>query len=269
MEFHGCTTGVVIIVGSVVAALLLVTLARRLFPREALEQSHDVTGALLAVVGTLYAVLLGLIVVDAFVKFDNAIDVVQHESNSLADIYLLAGRLPQPERDTLRASCRAYAREVVEDEWPRMAVGHASMAARKTAFELTQCLEDFDPRTEAEKIVYPMILEQIRQLWDYRRERIGTAEFGIPAVEWVVLIVGGGVTVLLIGFFRAGHRGLQLFLTSLAALLIGLNLYLVNLFGYPFTGELVVSSRPFQIDVALFEGRYEDLPLHRNERARD
>ncbi len=266
MEFHGFTNGIVIILGGIAAAILLVAAVRKLFAKDILRQAHDITGNLLSVVGTLYAVLLGLIVVDALVRFEHAIDVVQEESNSLADIFLLADRLPEADRSRLQEACKTYAHEVVEDEWPLMATGHASMAARQTAFELARTLDTFEPKTEAEKVVYPMILEQIRELWDCRRERVGTAEFGIPAVEWFVLIVGGAVTVLFAGLFRAESVSLQRFLTALAALLIGLNLYLVSLFGYPFSGELTVSSRPFQVDIAIFDGRFKDLPLHENER---
>jgi hypothetical protein len=56
--------------------------------------------------------------------------------------------------------------------------------------------------------------------------------------------------------------GLQRFVTTLTALVIGLNLYLVSLFGYPFSGELTVSSRPFATDIAIFEGRFDDTPAH-------
>ncbi|NBW96710.1 MAG: DUF4239 domain-containing protein [Planctomycetia bacterium] len=266
MEFHGFTNGLCIILGGIAASILLVAGVRKMFAKDILLRAHDITGNLLSVVGTLYAVLLGLIVVDALVRFEHAIDVVQEESNSLADIFLLAERLPAPERSRLQETCKAYAIQVVEDEWPLMATGHASMAARKTAFELAKSLDTFEPKTEAEKVVYPIILEQIRELWDCRRERVGTAEFGIPAVEWFVLIVGGAVTVLFAGLFRAESVSLQRFLTAMAALLIGLNLYLVSLFGYPFSGELTVSSRPFKVDIAIFEGRFRDIPLHENER---
>jgi hypothetical protein len=139
----------------------------------------------------------------------------------------------------------------------------------KSAFALTRSLDGFEPATEAQKVIYPMLLEQIRQLWDYRRERVGMAEFGIPAVEWFVLVVGGAVTVLFGGLFRAESVSLQRFLTSLAALLIGLNLYLVSLFGYPFSGELTVSSRPFEVDIAIFEGRFDGMPIHPRERGRN
>jgi hypothetical protein len=269
MEFHGFTTGLAIICGGIVAAIALVALVRKMFSKDTLRQAHDITGNLLSVVGTLYAVLLGLIVVDALVRFEHAIDVVQQESNALADIFLLADRLPKPERGRLQETCKTYARQVVEDEWPLMATGHVSMAARKTAFDLARSLDGFEPATESQKVVYPMLLEQIRQLWDYRRERVGTAEFGIPAVEWFVLVVGGAVTVLFGGLFRAESVSLQRFLTALAALLIGLNLYLVSLFGYPFSGELTVSSRPFEVDIAIFEGRFDGMPIHPRERGRN
>jgi dienelactone hydrolase len=36
----------------------------------------------------------------------------------------------------------------------------------------------------------------------------------------------------------------------------------VSLFGYPFSGELTVSSRPFATDIAIFEGRFDDKPAH-------
>ncbi len=265
MEFHGFRAGFLIILGGIVAAIVLVALARKMFSKDVLRQGHDITGNLLSVVGTLYAVLLGLIVVDALVRFEHAIDVVQQESNSLADIFLLSEKLPDPQRDRLKEICKTYAHQVVEQEWPLMERGLMSVDARNTAFSLTRALNDFEPTTESQKAVYPMILEQIRQFWDARRERAGTAQFGIPAVEWFVLIVGAGVTVLFAGLFGSQSIGLQRFVTTLAALVIGLNLYLVSLFGYPFSGELTVSSRPFQTDVAIFEGRFDDKPAHEQE----
>ena len=266
MHFHGFTTGLTIILGGIVASFLLVALVRRLFSKDTLRQAHDITGNLLSVVGTLYAVLLGLVVVDALVRFETAMDVVQKESNALADIFLLADRLPEAQRDRVQSVCKTYAHQVVELEWPLMATGHASVDARKTAFQLARSLEDFEPVKESEKIVFPMLLDQMRQLWDYRRERVGTAQYGIPLVEWFVLVVGAAVTVLFAGLFRSESVSLQRFLTALASLVIGLNLYLVSLFGYPFAGELTVSSRPFQVDIAIFEGRFGDDPAHEHER---
>jgi hypothetical protein len=98
MVYTGCWEGIAIIGGGILASLLIVAFSRRLFPADVLRDGHHATGNLLAIVGTLYAVLLGLLVVDAMVRFERAMDGVQAESNSLADIYLLAERLPAVQR---------------------------------------------------------------------------------------------------------------------------------------------------------------------------
>src|SRR5207237_1333196 len=75
---------------------------RRVLRTWDLLECHDVGGYLLSVVGTLYAVILGLIVVDSMGKFQQARATVEQESNSLADIILLSNQLPRRERDEIR-----------------------------------------------------------------------------------------------------------------------------------------------------------------------
>jgi len=265
VEYTGCWNGIAIVVSGMVAALTAVAIARWLFSADALRMGHEATGNVLAIVGTLYAVLLGLIVVDAMTHFEKAMDIVQSESNSLADTYLLAERLPEPQRNRVQGLCRDYAEQVVKLEWPAMERARMSVAARRTALALALSLNDFEPQTEVHKTVYPNILEEIEDLWDRRRERAGMAEYGIPMVEWTSLILGGIVTMFFTGLFTTGDMRLQIVITTLAALVISLNLYIVCLLAYPFAGELSVSKRPFEIDLAVFNGVYDDRPAHEGE----
>lgn len=260
MVYSGCWNGIGIVGGGMILAIVLVHFVRKLFPQAVLRASHDATGNLLAIVGTLYAVLLGLIVVDAMTRFERAIDCVQGEANCLADIFLLAGRLPDPQRTRIHDQCRNYAEQVVDVEWPLMATGRMSAETRATALHLAHAIDDFEPVTEAQKAVFPLLLEQFRALWDQRRERAGTTQFGIPAVEWTALVIGGLVTVLFAGLFCVENNRLHRLLTALSALVICLNLYLVSLFGYPFAGELSVSSRPFRLELGIFEGLIGETP---------
>lgn len=265
MVYTGCWNGIAICAGGIVVALAVVALARRLFSPEELRQGHDATGNLLAVVGTFYAVLLGLVVVDAMAHFEQAMQIVQTESNCLADVYLLAERLPEPQHSRVRNLCRTYAEQVVTLEWSAMERAQMSGEARRTAVALAQSLDDFEPQTEAQKTVYPCILQNIAELWDKRRDRAGTAEYGIPTVEWVSLILGGVVTVFFAGLFSVGNTRLQTVITILMAFVIGLNLYLVCLFGYPFAGELSVSRHPFVVDLDVFRGVYDSRPTPEGE----
>ena len=55
-----------------------------------------VASYLLSVVGTLYAVTLGLIVVDSLGKFAEARMTTEGESNALADLILILGPTARP-----------------------------------------------------------------------------------------------------------------------------------------------------------------------------
>jgi hypothetical protein len=265
MDYSGSWNGGAVVALGIVAALAVVAAMRFLIPRDVLRQAHDATGNMLSIVGTLYAVLLGLIVVDAMVRFERAMDGVQEESNCLADIFLLSGRLPEPHKTRLADLCRVYAQDVVDIEWPRMRTGHLSVEARTSALAIAKAIEDFEPKTEVQKAVFPMILEQTRQFWNLRRNRANAVQYGIPMIEWVALLIGAGVTLLFAGLFSVERAGLQYLLTAISALVIGLNLYLVSLFGYPFAGELSVSKRPFLLDIGVFEGQFDATPAHSAE----
>ena len=267
MVYSGCWNGLFVVGGVMLSGILLVMAGRRLFRGHDLRDGHDATGNMLAIVGTLYDVLLGLVVVDAMSQFERAMECVQQESNCLADIFLIAQRLPDPHRSRLQNLCRTYATQVVDLEWPAMERARMSVEARKTGLALIRSLNDLDPESEGDKAAYPLLLEQMSTMWDHRRERVRAAEFGIPAVEWVALLIGGAVVLFFAGLFHVGHWRLQALVAALTALVIGLNLYLVSLFGYPFAGDLTVSSRPFQLDLAIFDGVYDDVPSHPGEEA--
>lgn len=259
MIFTGYLSGPVVVLAGVAIAVALVLVLQRCFDRDVLRATNGATGNLLAVVGTLYAVMLGLVVVDAMVRFERAIDVVQAESTSLADIHLMAERLPAEVRTRVQTACRDYAVKVVEREWRAMADrGEPDIEARRAGLRILRSLDGFEPVSEAEKALYPMIIGEMHEAWDRRRERISTAHDGIPAVEWVALLLGALVTVTLGGLFPFEHVRFHVMLTALAALVMVLNLYLVSLFGYPFAGDLRVSDLPFRVDIGMFDGLYDD-----------
>lgn len=77
------------------------------------------------------------------------------------------------------------------------------------------------------------------------------------------------MTIFLGGLFHVGSQRLQCVVAALTGLVIGLNLYLVCLFGYPFAGDMSVSNRPFKIDIAIFDGAYGGGAAHEGESAGD
>ncbi len=101
---------------------------------DSLMENHEVGGYMLSVVGTMYAVLLGLVVVDAMTRFQEARTIVEAEANSLADVFVLSRRFPEEKQKKIEAICLDYVTEVVQVEWDLMGTQNKSFKARKLVF---------------------------------------------------------------------------------------------------------------------------------------
>jgi hypothetical protein len=243
----GC---LLVVVANAVAILgLLVT--RRPLRRLALISHHEVGGFLLSVVGTMYAVILGLIVVDSLAKFQSGREMTAGETNALANIILLSHQYAPEQRDRVRSLALAYSEIVMNEEWDMLDEGRLSPKAQATAIRLIDAVTDFEPKSGREQAVYEAALDAVSTFWDNRRIRVVTATQGVPRVEWFVLVVGGLIVVAFTYFFRVDHLRIQVAMTSLVATIIALNLYLVLAFGYPFSGYVKVSNDSFNITHAI------------------
>ena len=79
-----------VIVFSCVLSVGGMLVVRRRVPYETLASYHEVAGYLLSIIGTLYAVLLGFVVVDAMTKVQEARITVEQEANAVANVFLAA-----------------------------------------------------------------------------------------------------------------------------------------------------------------------------------
>lgn len=251
--------GLAVVLLSSGLAVLGLLLSRKFLDVEKLQASHEVGGYLLSVAGTLYAVLLGLVVVDSMQKFQEARDITEREANSLADVFVLSMSLPEKKRQEVRQLCRQYVDQVLGVEWCSLGNGKECPVARGTAVEIMKTLVDFEPQTENQKAIYPQLINEATQIWQCRRNRTNAAKHGVPLPEWITLIVGGIVTVFFTYLFGLKTLKMQIVMTVMVTTLISLNIVLVVFFAYPFSGDLNISSQAFEIDRAIFENRMQEL----------
>src|SRR5215218_10092625 len=183
-----------------VAAVAGLELVQRLVPAQKRQQHNDVAGFLYAVIGVVYAVLLALLVIAVWEQYQRALETVEGEADSVADIAWLAHRLPETERYQLQEHARSYAQEVVDTEWPLMEQGgiegqRGTPQAWNLIDDMRATLQGFEPSTEAEAQLYAEGLDQIDRLGDDRRIRFVAAGEGIPGILWAVLVFGAVVVV--------------------------------------------------------------------------
>jgi hypothetical protein len=234
---------------------------QRLVPATIRKEHNDVAGFIYAVLGVIYAVLLALVVIAVWEDFGRARVTVEGEANALAEVFWLAHQLPEPEGRHLQELARSYAEEVVDEEWPLMEQGRAPLMedARETTpgwvliDDIRATLQEVEPRSVAGQELYAEGLDQVQRLADARRTRLVAAEEGIPAVLWVVLVVGG---MMVVGFaYLFGMENTwahRLMVVSLAGV-IALVLFTIGVLDYPFSGGARIDTGAFELVLNRFD----------------
>jgi hypothetical protein len=250
-------TGLVIIAVAMVVAAGGLLLVQRLFSTELRKQANDVAGFIYAVLGVAYAVLLGLMLIAVWEKWNAAETVTTEEANELAGIFYFAHALPQPEGRHIQELVRSYSEVVVEEEWPLMAQGKSSPEAWATLDELRGTILGLNPpkgaqQTGYDEMRYNQMLEQLHSLGDARRERLLVAEQGLPPILWIVLILGGVITVCFTYLFGLENTLVHVLMVAALALIISISLFTVAALDYPFKGDIRIHPVPYEHDLERF-----------------
>jgi hypothetical protein len=257
-------TGLLIVAVAMLVAVGGLVLVQRLVSTDERKQHNDVAGFIYAVLGVAYAVLLGLMLIAVWEKWNAAETVTYDEANELAGIFYWAHALPQPEGRHIQELALSYGQVVVEEEWPLMAQGRSSPKAWATLDELRATILGLNPptaqQTGYDQMRYNQMLEQLHSLGDARRERLLYIEEGIPTVLWVVLILGGVITVGFTYLFGLQNTLVHLLMVAALAMIISLSLFTVAALDYPFKGDIRIHPAAYENDLERFhESKLSDL----------
>jgi hypothetical protein len=238
--------GMAVTIACIALALVGLWMVRRSVELSALQDHHDVAGFFIGVLGVIYAVLLAFVVIVVWEAFEDAKAVVDAEANYLTDVFWLAGGLPDGDRERVQDAARNYARAVIDDEWERMSDGEESPAAHAALDGLRGIYVDMQPAPGSEERIYQESLRRMSDLSDSRSSRLHDSTTGVPHIMWVVLILGGVITVVFTYFFGAKSLAAQSLMTAGLTAMIVLVLYLIAVIDHPFRGGLSVDPDPFE-----------------------
>jgi len=196
---------------------------------------------------------LGFVVVDAMQHMQDVRELVSMEASGLANIFLISEGLPGPKKETIRALCKEYAHEVIDDEWVVLPKGKYSQKTFHTVFKIWKELTTFDPVTQREQNLQQQLVQEICSMTQNHRTRVINAVRGVAPVMWIVLIVGGIFTVIFTYFFGVQDMKVQALMTILVSVTLSLNVLLVFVFGHPMATDLGVKPSPFKLDLLIFD----------------
>ena len=127
-----------------------------------------------------------------------------------------------------------------------MKEGRSSPRVEANLDELCQSVQRYEPHTDAQDALYAEALSEVADLEENREFRLVAVNEGIPYIVWVVLVVGG---VLTVGFtYLFGMESARLHAVAVAGLtiLISLILHAIGVLDYPFNSGVRVEPDAFE-----------------------
>jgi Na+/melibiose symporter-like transporter len=201
-------------------------IVRRLISVEVLERHNEVAGFIYAVIGVVYAVLLGFAAITVWERYDRAQAAVEQEADDLGDLYRDAQTFPSDVRAQLEHQIRDYVRLAVQKEWPAMAAGKSSTEVWDAYMLLWRTYYQFSPGTDQEKTWYSQSLTKLNDLSNQRRMRLLTSRVGsVPGMMWVALL-GTGIITITFSFLLGTKNALaQIVMSAGLAFTVALVMY--------------------------------------------
>src|SRR5262249_908062 len=197
-------------------------------------QHNEVGGIIIAVVGSVYAVVLGFLTVIVWQHFRAERQLVILESAAATDAWHTAVGLPSMIQAQVRRDMLNYADDMIAHEWPAMLHGHFDVGADLLLMDAMSAVGSFSPKNMRESNAQAATLQQLGVLQDERQQRIAGNASGVSWFEWLVLFIGAACVVSFCWLFGLRNAYTHLLMTSAVAIIIVSMLVLLFELQYPF-----------------------------------
>jgi len=243
--------------------MLLAYAIGRFARRDLLREHNDLAGFIFAVVGVIYAVILGFVAIGVWERFAAAETSTYDEAAQLVTLYRDAGGWENAA--PLRRDLRSYTSDVVEYTWPAMENGADSHTTDAAAERLARDIVRLVPRRLGQAEIHAQMLDAVATTFADRDQRLGEGASGLNGMMWLVVFVGGFVTIAFSLLFGFKATVLQIVMTGALALLIGLIIYLTLSLDFPYRGSIRVQPEAFRQALVTFAqvDAADGTPIHR------
>ena len=119
--------------------------------------------------------------------------------------------------------------------------------------KLNALANNLKPANVGDGNLHAQLLQSMARLWDARQQRLLAAETTIPAVVWIVMILGGALTIAFGSLLGVPSLGMHLAMSVALAISGALVLILIIALSNPFRGDFRVSTLPFDRALAQIE----------------
>lgn len=224
--------------------LLSVWVIRRTVPATREGFHAEISAPMLGVVAALFGLLLAFVIIIAYENFLDANANVSREADALASIVRDSDALPGGER--VRAAVGAYARSVVDHEWPEMRDGDDSARAKSGLDGVFAAFRTVEPQSGRATAFYDDAVRQLNAAVASRRDRLEAAEGGLPPEIAALILFSSLVIVGYAVLVGSPHFGFHALGPAAIAIVVAFSLVVLVDLSYPFSGDLAIAPDDFK-----------------------
>ena len=206
------------------------------------EELGSLGGFLSGVVGSMYAVSTGFVLIYLLGNFNKAQEGVAAESIVLMRLADSVGWLPHEMRPAIYLDIKNYIKDVMQREWQLMKDG------KKIGHEALIFLQDINKRLQAYKASEQMqlftkqeIIEEIKELYTVRYNRIKMSYFSLNIQYWIVVCIMTAINLIFVCMLET-----KLYLHKISVGLVCITsssmLFLLFILDKPFRGPFAVNQ---------------------------
>jgi hypothetical protein len=246
---------ILIIIGCVAAGTAFLFLITRTSTAPSRKESNDFTGAVVAVIGTTYAVILAFTLAGVWTMFQEAQANEEQEANALVNVFRIASQLKDPNAKSIQELCVRYADNALQREWPAMEQEQSLPEGDEIINQLWTRAGDSEAHAQPGAIGVYQLMEELRVLTQHRRIRAMQVREALPGILWAVLVAGGVITVVSACFFGVPNFRFHLLQVLMLSFLIALVLVAIADIDQPYQGQVRIEPHGFKFAAGTFHNQ--------------
>ena len=242
--------GALIMAGAILA---LPSLVHRLPWLQTSNENNDFVLRMQATLFTMTSLVLAFTLVEAESNFRKVDSLIATEASQINRLDRLLSRYGDDSTTELRQHLLAYAKAIVDDEWPAMLRDERSSRIRSTLGPLSRGIFAIEPRPGREATIYAEILRSFDSIVESRDARLNAVTLALPKPYWQVVLFA--VLMLLFITSTMQRSTFRAYVLSAQMAVMGAFIGFVFIMDQPFKGQTAVDSDALRRTIVLMENR--------------
>lgn len=229
------------------STLISMAVARRLPDHHVSGEFRDVVKLGLGVIGTLTAMVLGLLVAASKGTYDAQSGTVKEVAAQLGVLDRVLARYG-PETAEIRGQLRVLTQSVLDQFWPQdsaTSIDFNGGQSRNVGETIFDAISELSPRTDSQRLFKSRAQDVILGLIQFRQRLVANSERSIPSALLIALAVWQAV--LFAGFgLLAPRNATTIVILAVCMLSVSSALFLIMELDRPFGGMIRISDAPLR-----------------------